>query len=518
MSRSGGVNSKHRIRRYLRNAVPAIIDKTSSSDIVYKNKKKRQEEGYVNMKNLTIKNIERNCNGRYFGSENLYDVQIGSITTDSRNIEKDCLFIPIKGARFDGHDAILEAYGKGALCCLSEKVLKDTNTPYILVESTLQAIKDIAEFYRNGLDVKVVGITGSVGKTSTKEMIACVMSQKFHTLKTQGNLNNELGLPLTIFRLREEHEVAILEMGISDFGEMHRLSKIARPDICVITNIGDCHLENLIDRGGVLKAKTEIFDFMKDNGSVVLNGDDEQLKTVGITKGNTPRFFGIDTDREFVASDINNAGILGVNCRIRVKNEAFDVHIPIPGYHMVYNALAAAAVGDILGLSKEEIKAGIECLKPIVGRNNIVEANRFIIIDDCYNANPASMKASLDVLSQAAGRKVAILGDMFELGEKTLDLHREVGRYAAGKNLDCIICVGTLSSQMSQGALETEGLSQIIYLESKEILLSVLDKYIQPGDTILVKASHGMIFSEVVERIKSKSLKSEKENRSNSYP
>ena len=229
------------------------------------------------MKNLTLEHIAKVCNGSYHGSEAQAKQEVQSIFTDSRKAAKGGLFVPIKGARVDAHDFINQVMEAGALATLSEKDLGETNFPYIKVESSLQAVKDIAEFYLKQLEIPVVGITGSVGKTSTKEMIAAVLGQKYNVLKTQGNFNNELGLPLTVFGLRAEHQIAVLEMGISDFGEMHRLAKIARPDTCVITNIGLCHLEFLKSRDGILKAKTEIFDFLKEDGHVILNGDDDKL-------------------------------------------------------------------------------------------------------------------------------------------------------------------------------------------------------------------------------------------------
>ena len=219
------------------------------------------------MKNLTLEHIAQVCNGTYYGPEGKKQEEVQSIITDSRKAESGCLFVPIVGERVDAHKFIPQVMEAGALATLSERLLENADFPYILVESSLQAVKNIAEFYLKQLNIPVVGITGSVGKTSTKEVIASVLSQKYRTLKTQGNFNNELGLPLTVFRLREEDEIAVLEMGISDFGEMTRLAKIARPDTCVITNIGTCHLENLGDRDGVLKAKTENIQISETQGT-----------------------------------------------------------------------------------------------------------------------------------------------------------------------------------------------------------------------------------------------------------
>lgn len=453
------------------------------------------------MKNLTLRNLTQVCGGIYHGPEHLLDKEVSAITTDSRKIEKDCLFVPIVGERVDAHKFIPDVMANGALAALAERELSDADHPYIQIESSLQAVKDIAEFYLKQLEIPVVGITGSVGKTSTKEVIASVLKEKYRTLKTQGNFNNELGLPLTVFRLRDEDEIAVLEMGISDFGEMTRLTKIAAPDTCVITNIGTCHLENLGDRDGVLKAKTEIFQSLQPNGHIVLNGDDDKLATVQEYQGIRPVFFGLDENRDVYADEIENKGLKGVSCRIHLGGETFSVLVPTPGIHMVYNALAAAAVGRIYGLTVDEIRRGIESLETIRGRFKMIETDKFLVVDDCYNANPMSMKASLDVLHDGEGRRVAILGDMGELGENEIALHEEVGVHAAGCGIDVCICVGKLSAHMAEAARATDPDFAVYCEGSRESLLEHLGDYVQKGDTILVKASHFMKFEEVVEAL-----------------
>ena len=453
------------------------------------------------MKNLTLEHIAQACRGQYRGPEEKKDKEAAGIFTDSRKVQEGGLFVPIKGARADGHDFIEGVMEKGALATLSEKDLGERDYPYILVESSLQAVKDIAEYYLKQLKIPVVGITGSVGKTSTKEIISSVLSQKYKVLKTQGNFNNELGLPLTVFNLRQEHEMAVLEMGISDFGEMHRLAKIARPDTCVITNIGLCHLEFLKSRDGILKAKTEIFDFLREDGHIVLNGDDDKLVTVKEAKGVKPVFFGLENHQGIWADEIVPQGLKGISCRIHMGEESFSVLIPVPGKHMVYNALAAAAVGQIYGLSKEEILEGIESLQPVSGRFHIINTDRYTIIDDCYNANPVSMKASLDILGDASGRKVAILGDMGELGEDQVDMHREVGVYAASRSIDVILCVGELSAYMAEAARFTAPAKEILHFSTKEELMKDLPKFLKKGDNILVKASHFMEFGKILEAL-----------------
>lgn len=450
------------------------------------------------MKNLTLENLASVCKGTYYGKDEEKYFEVTSITTDSRKVEKGCLFIPIAGSRVDGHDFIPEVMQKGAYASLSEKVFENADFPYILVNSTLQAVKDIAEFYLAGLKIPVVGITGSVGKTSTKEAIASVLKEKYNTLKTQGNFNNELGLPLTVFRLRREHEIAVLEMGISDFGEMSRLAQIARPDTCVITNIGTCHLENLGDRDGVLKAKTEVFSYIKDNGNIVLNGDDDKLRTIKKYKDIKPIFFGLSNTCDVYADQIKSHGLKGTECTIHAGQESIAVFVPAPGRHMVCNAVAAAAVGQIYGLTGEQIKRGIENIEPLSGRFRMLETDKFLIVDDCYNANPMSMKASLDVLKDGEGRRVAILGDMGELGENEVRLHQEVGEHAARCGIDICICAGTLSKYIADRAKELNSDLTVIYEKNKEELLRKLPEYVHTGDTILVKASHFMGFDQVV--------------------
>lgn len=453
------------------------------------------------MKNMTLENIAKACGGVYCGSDADRKKEIGDITTDSRQAKAGSLFVAIKGERVDAHRFIPGVYEQGALCVLCEDAPEQPKGAYIQVESTLQAVKDIAEFYRQQLDIKVIGITGSVGKTSTKEIIASVLSEKFQVLKTLGNFNNELGLPLTVFRLREGDEAAVLEMGINHFGEMHRLSKVARPDLCVITNIGQCHLEFLGDRDGVLRAKSEIFDFIAPDGKIILNGDDDKLATLQEVKGIRPVFFGNESGREIYATDIRSAGIRGVWCNIHVGEEAFEVRIPIPGYHMVLNALAATAVGRSLGMTNEEIRRGIEKLEALSGRFHIIEKNGITVVDDCYNANPVSMKASLKVLNDAEPRKVAILGDMGELGENEQQMHAEIGTYLGSLDIQTVICVGTLAGRIAEAARKAKPQMQVLTAESVEGAIAHLPEWIREGDTVLVKASHFMHFEQIVDAL-----------------
>ncbi|MBQ6787377.1 MAG: UDP-N-acetylmuramoyl-tripeptide--D-alanyl-D-alanine ligase [Lachnospiraceae bacterium] len=454
------------------------------------------------MKNLTLHNIAKAVGGELFCAEGKEQLEVKGVVLDSRKVEQDFLFVATVGERVDGHSFIGQVYEKGALCVICEKAPENPSGAYILVKSSFQALKDVARFYRDSLAIKVVGITGSVGKTSTKEFIASVLATHYRVLKTEGNFNNEVGLPLTVLRIEEDTEVAVLEMGISDFGEMHRLSEIAKPDICVITNIGQCHLENLGTRDGILKAKTEIFDFMKEDGSICLNGDDDKLITVENIKGKQPVFFGRNEKHTIYATDCENRGLYGSKVVIHREGRSFEATIPLPGEHMIYNALAATAVATMLGLSDEEIQKGIASVEPVGGRSHIIREEHVTIIDDCYNANPVSMKAAIDLLSMANSRTVAILGDMFELGSNENALHHEVGVYAAEKGIDVILCIGNLSRNMYEGSLSVDdSTSKSYYFVDKVTLLEQLGGLLQTGDSILVKASHGMHFEELLDKI-----------------
>ena len=472
------------------------------------------------MKPITLREVAAACNGELHGDP---DIQITSIVTDSRKAGKDSLFAAIKGERADGHRFIPATAEQGAVCALCEEA-PDCGVAYILVESTLVALKGIAEYYRSLFTIPFIGITGSVGKTSTKEFISSVLSQKYRVHKTSGNFNNELGVPITLFGLEEDHEVAVIEMGISGFGEMTRLAKMVRPDISVITNIGCCHLENLGDRDGVLKAKTEMFSYLKDNGTIILCHDDDKLSTVTEYNGIRPIFYGTGDD-EYRAEDIVEHGLLGVGCTLihslsqdkscsnntipqsacadsslsqREPLMRIEVTVPTMGRHNVLNALCAMAVGDKLGLTAEEIKRGIESFKNVGSRNRIIKTDRYTIIDDCYNANPTSTKAGLDTLATLSGRRVAVLGDMKELGKDALSLHREVGVYAKEKGIDCLIAVGELSKAAAEGYGEGAW-----YFPDVESCIEGIKELVKQDDTILVKASHSMHFEKITEALNS---------------
>ncbi len=412
------------------------------------------------MKNLTLENITKACCGTYHGDPSKLDKEVANVVIDSRKVEKDFLFVAIDGERVNAHKFIPDTIEKGALCVVSHEDLGETDFPYILVESTGQALLDIAKLYRDSFDVKVVGVTGSAGKTSTKEMIASILAQKYNVHKTLGNFNNEWGLPITIFEMNESHEAAILEMGVNHFGDM------------------------------------------KNGGTIILNGDDDLLSRMGPVKGIDPVFFGISEDCEFYASDLKSAGLRGTECTLHLPSgESFRCLVPLPGIHMISNALAGAAVGYSLGLTSEEIKQGIENLPSMPGRNNIISTDKLVILDDCYNANPISTKASIDVLTMAIGRKVAILGNMGELGEGEKQLHFEIGAYAASQKIDLICGIGELAKYIIAGAKD-DPVTETLWFKTKEDFLDAMKNIIREGDNVLVKASHGMQFPKLVDALK----------------
>lgn len=462
------------------------------------------------MKNMTLEQMATACNGTLIAKAYEKDQTAAGIVIDSRQVQTGYVFVAISGARVDGHDFIPQVFAQGAFAVISEKELEAPAGPYILVDSTKAALADLAAYYRSVLDIPVVGITGSVGKTSTKEMIAAVLSQKYKVHKTAGNFNNEIGLPLTVFQIPEDAQAAVLEMGISEFGEMTRLARVARPNISVITNIGICHLENLKTRDGILQAKTEMFEYLAEHATVVLNGDDDKLCTVERVQGNPPVFYGMSEDKpeaatyerkSVYATEVENLGLEGVRFLLHLPQGSYPVQTFIPGVHNVYNACAAAAVGLALGLTVEEICQGIESAQTIAGRTNLIHAHDYLLIDDCYNANPVSMKAAIDVLVQAKGRKIAVLGDMGELGENEEQLHYEVGAYIAKSQVDLLFTSGELCRHLKRGVTEHPHTVSCRQFDSRDELLEKLKETIQPGDTILVKASHFMGYQDIVKAL-----------------
>ena len=451
------------------------------------------------MRPMTLKEIASACGGRLVSSENANELTINDITIDSRTVKEGSLYIPIKGQRFDGHDFIDQVFENGAVCTLTESERTDLTKPQIVVESTSAALRDIAEYYRSLFgNLKVIGVTGSSGKTSTKEMIYSVLSEHFNVLKTEGNLNNEIGVPKTIFRITDEHEVAIIEMGINHFGEMTRLAKMVRPDIAVITNIGTAHLEFLESRDGILKAKTEMLPFLAKDGTAVLNGDDDKLCTVDSVKTS---FFGFGEKNDIRSENIVQKGIDGTSFTIVTKDIRLNAFVPALGKHMVMNAVAAFRISELLGMPAGKALEGISHFKNIDGRFNVIKTDSFTLINDCYNANPDSVKASLKVIGTLPGRKAAVLADMKELGENSEKMHRETGAFAA-ECLDTLICIGPEALFTYEEAKKANPYLKAVHYnnndEAKADMLNILEK----SDTVLIKGSHSMNLSEITSFLK----------------
>ena len=450
------------------------------------------------MKPFLIREAVGATGGTYTGPQEALDFGVTSVTTDSRQVSEGALFAAIRGERSDGHDYLAQSYASGAVLCIGERPAQDGSRPYIRVESTMQALAKLAAWYRGRFDIPVVGITGSVGKTTTKEMIWAVLSQKFRTHKTQMNFNNELGVPLTLLSMPEDSEAAVIEMGISGFGEMTRLRAMVRPTIALISIIGDSHLEFLGSREGVLKAKSEIFRDMTLQDLAVLNGDDVLL---GAYDPGIPAVrYGLAPEREVQALNVHSEDGAGVSCTIRYDDEAFDVTIPGYGIHMVYAALAAVAVGRALGMDAEQMKRGIERFETVGRRSSILKTEDLTIVDDCYNANPSSAKAMLRSLALTQGRKVCILGDMLELGAQSDALHEEVGEEAATQRIDLVIACGKEAKHLYDGAKKAG--AQARWYPDRETLLPQLKELLQKGDTVLVKASHSCRFELITEELK----------------
>ena len=424
------------------------------------------------------------------------DDEINFFSQDSRQMTNGGMYIPLKGERFDGHNFIESAFQTGAKAIISEKDVNYEDKIVIKVKDTHQALKDMASYLRNHRPVKVVGVTGSVGKTSTRDMVYSVVKQKYKTLKTEGNYNNEIGLPLTILRYHDE-EVLVLEMGMNHLQEMSRLSMIARPDIACITNVGTAHIGELGSRENILKAKLEIINGMKEGSTLIINQDNDMLQTVELPHLNVVRV-GKGKEASIQASHIVLEETKS-SFEVEYQGKKEIIEVPVQGEHNISNALIAIAVGIELNISLEDIKKGIQEFKLTKNRMDILEKNHKTVIDGTYNASVDSMKSSIDVLANYKKRKVAILADMLELGDYSQQLHEEVGSYVASKGIDILVCVGKEAKYIYQKARES--MKDVYYFESNQEVIARLDELLKEDDVILVKGSHSMNLKEVVEKI-----------------
>lgn len=447
------------------------------------------------MRGITVKKAAEVVGGTLLGAENA-EAEILSVLIDSRLASHGSCFAALKGERVDGHDYIPKAFENGAVCCMAERPPENCVGSIILVSNVASALKRLAAYYRSTLNIPVIGITGSVGKTTAKEMVAAVLSQKYKVLKTEKNLNNELGVPLTVFRIEPEHELAVIEMGISDFGEMTRLAEMVRPTMAVYTKIGHAHLEHLHDREGVLRAKTEMVSYIPESGILFLNADDDLLS--GYTCRQKRVLYGTGENADVFARNIKLSSE-GTACDIVCGDRVISCTVPAYGSHIVYAALEGAAVGIELGLSDKQIADGIRSFVTVGRRASVTDTGYITLIDDCYNANPDSVICAIDSLKLMNGRKVCILGDMLEMGNEYKELHASVGRYAAENGVELLLTVGELSQNTHSGAGDK---IKALHFDSNEELIRALPDLICRGDTVLVKASHIMRFDEISEAVK----------------
>lgn len=471
------------------------------------------------MEHMTFNEIVHAVQGNVVLQGNYCD--FNKISTDTRKIEKDDIFIALKGENFNGNEYVKSASEKGAAICIVDQIkYKEEEvekwTTIIKVEDTAKALLDLAEFYRSKLNIKIIGITGSTGKTSTKDLLAAALSYKYNVFKTQGNFNNEIGLPLMIFELDNSYDAAVLEMGMNNLNEIHRMAKAAKPDIALITNVGVTHIGNLGTRDNILKAKMEITHFFNEKNILILNGDNDLLSTI---KNNEFPIYttGIENNVNFKAYNIK----LGEHyVEFNIQEDEVEVkenfHVEVPGKHTVLNSLLAISCGKIMGMDYKEIKEGLKNLQTTAMRMDIIKGEKFSILNDCYNANPDSMKAAIKVLENlTSNRRVAILGTMGELGHEAFNSHREVGKYAAENGVDFLITFGEFNEAFEEGFRLTYSDDFIVNGEKKqykafkkyeEAVKYLLDEYLKQGDTILVKASRAMKFETIVEELKKSNL------------
>ena len=456
------------------------------------------------MEHLTLEEIVFAVDGKIAFTGN--DMNFTCVNTDTRKIEKDSIFVALKGERFDANEYVVSASKNGANVCIVDKILFeeqeiDARTTIVLVEDTKMALKALATYYRSKLHIKVIGITGSTGKTSTKDLTAAALSSKYKVFKTKGNFNNEIGLPLMIFQLDNSYDIAVLEMGMSDFNEIHRLAQIAKPDIALITNIGISHIENLKTRENILKAKLEITDFFTGDNSLIINAEDDLLqkiekKSYKILKTGEKHVYNFNAvdiilKEESIEFFVNEEG----------KYQNKKIIVNVPGKHNVLNTLLAIAAARNFGVSYEEISEGLKNIEFTSMRLDIVKGDKFTIIDDCYNASPDSMMAAIDVLMNVSGnRKIAILGTMKELGNKAEEAHEEIGRYAKEKKVDLLITVGEVNAAYKKGYGDE---LSFVEFENIQDVMEYLEKNIYDADTILIKASRSMKFENIVNKLKS---------------
>lgn len=447
---------------------------------------------------MKVSEIVQACGGKLLCGDP--ETVITSFTTDSREVKKGTMFVPIQGERVDSHIYLEEVLAGEAAAAFTEKEIPEKERPVVLVSSAVKALQKVAEFYRKTFEIPIVGVTGSVGKTTSKEMIALTLSARMKVMKTQGNQNSQIGVPMTIFSLKKSDEAAVVEMGISMPGEMERIAKVVKPTMAVINNIGVTHIEYLKTQENILAEKFHIADYLPPNGIIFVNGDDPLLEKLSQERRDLNIVtFGVNKACHWRAEELNSTekGTFFV-CVYKGKRE--NVFVPAAGIHNVRNALVALAVADALEVPLEDAVRAIASYKPPKMRQEIFKIGDVQVIDDTYNASPDSVKAGLDILAgmETKGKRIAVLGDMFELGDYAAISHFEVGKYAKEKEIDQLIAVGEMAEEMGKGF----GADNFWSFTENKSATEALIKNLQSGDIVLVKGSRGMKMDEIVAQIR----------------
>ena len=464
------------------------------------------------MSGLSVDEIVRATDGELLVGAR--DVEFPAISIDSRKIQPGELFWAIKGDHFNGNDFIPEVLKKGAAGLVTDKGLSvckgSENIPLIKVTSSLNALQRLATYNRRKHPVPLVAITGSNGKTTTKEIMASILESKYEVLKNEGNLNNLIGVPLTLLRLHTDHEVAVIEMGMNKAGEIRELAAMARPNLGIITNIGEAHLEGLGTIENIKRAKGELIEALSDEDQIVLNADDDAVMEFQAYAKGKVTTFGIENDATIMAGEVEIEWGKGTLFILYAGGSSIPVLFPIYGIHQLYNALAASAAAYALGFSLQEIREGLEAYEGYSGRMEVIHIQGVAVINDSYNANPPSVRYAIETMKKLAeGRTIAVLGDMLELGAYEEKIHSDLGRFAHEKGLDCIVTVGTRAKQIASGAIENGmELNRVLSFDSTMDAANYLKGEISEGDWILVKGSRGMkmetIASQLIDYLKMK--------------
>lgn len=452
------------------------------------------------MQEMTLNEVVEAVKGEVISSSDCK--RISGITTDSRKAAEGVLFIPLEGDKFDGHEFIRAAFDMGASAALTHKEVEPLcGETIIKVNDTMQALADLASYYKAKCNIPSVAVTGSVGKTTTKDMIAGVLSVKYKTLKTPGNFNNQIGLPLTIFKLEKDDEAAVLEMGMNHAGEIKHLVGIAKPDIAVITNIGMSHIENLGSREGIFKAKMEVASLFTDKNVLVVNGDDDFLAGVKGSVNYKVVNYGLNETNDVYAENIRDNGVGGVTFDVVAENTKTEINIPVAGRYNVYNALAAISVGMLYGISPAAAAEGIKKTDFTEMRMSISEVKGMTLINDCYNASPASISAALEVLASVrCERRIAVLGDVMEIGDFAKDALYSIGSDVVKNKIDLLVTAGDNSAYIASGAKDF-GLDNIKSFAKTLEAAEYVKNIVKSGDAVLIKASRGMHFEDIYKAI-----------------